>query len=139
MNLNRRRTWKALLAQEHPLVPPCAHDALSARLIECAGFAAHAGARNALVRGLKWVRTHPVDEIAKPMPEEYAPGNMPIFIRSIRANLSLYSPDGRLPREGAETALAVRRERDPAVKDAKIDLGVTDTDGFVEKAQGAAR
>lgn len=34
-------TWKALLAQEHPLLLPCAHDALSARLIERAGFAAY--------------------------------------------------------------------------------------------------
>src|SRR5437867_10245648 len=36
-----RRTWKGLLAQEQPLLLPCAHDALSARLIERAGFAAY--------------------------------------------------------------------------------------------------
>ncbi len=48
-------TWKQLLAREKPLLLPCAHDALSARLIERAGFAAYAvggyalvGARHAL-------------------------------------------------------------------------------------------
>jgi 2-methylisocitrate lyase-like PEP mutase family enzyme len=48
-------TWKALLKREQPLLLPCAHDALAARLIERAGFAAYAiggyalvGARHAL-------------------------------------------------------------------------------------------
>jgi 2-methylisocitrate lyase-like PEP mutase family enzyme len=48
-------TWKELLARGEPLLLPCAHDALSARLIERAGFVAYAvggyalvGARHAL-------------------------------------------------------------------------------------------
>jgi 2-methylisocitrate lyase-like PEP mutase family enzyme len=48
-------TWRELLARGEPLLLPCAHDALSARLIERAGFAAYAvggyalvGARHAL-------------------------------------------------------------------------------------------
>jgi 2-methylisocitrate lyase-like PEP mutase family enzyme len=48
-------TWKDLLARSEPLILPCAHDALSARLIERAGFAAYSvggyalvGARHAL-------------------------------------------------------------------------------------------
>ncbi|GAB5468232.1 MAG: isocitrate lyase/PEP mutase family protein [Rhodospirillales bacterium] len=36
-----RPTWRELLAQEKPLVLPGAHDALSARLIEQAGFKAY--------------------------------------------------------------------------------------------------
>src|SRR5581483_6847326 len=50
-----RLTWKSLLARPEPLLLPCAHDALSARLIERAGFAAYSiggfplvGARHAL-------------------------------------------------------------------------------------------
>jgi 2-methylisocitrate lyase-like PEP mutase family enzyme len=50
-----RPTWRELLARAEPLLLPCAHDALSARLIERAGFAAYAvggyalvGARHAL-------------------------------------------------------------------------------------------
>src|SRR6202049_643372 len=48
-------TWKQLLGGAQPLLLPCAHDALSARLIERAGFCAHSvggyalvGARHAL-------------------------------------------------------------------------------------------
>jgi len=48
-------TWKELLARGEPLILPCAYDALSARLIERAGFAAYSvggyalvGARHAL-------------------------------------------------------------------------------------------
>ncbi len=41
--------WKDLLAQEQPLLLPCAHDALSARLIERAGFAAYSIGGYALV------------------------------------------------------------------------------------------
>jgi 2-methylisocitrate lyase-like PEP mutase family enzyme len=50
-----RPTWKELLAGGEPLLLPCAHDALSARLIERAGFRAYSiggyalvGARHAL-------------------------------------------------------------------------------------------
>lgn len=37
----KKPTWRELLAREKPLVLPGAHDALSARLIEMAGFAAY--------------------------------------------------------------------------------------------------
>jgi 2,3-dimethylmalate lyase len=50
-----RKTWRQLLAQEKPLLLPVAHDALSAKLIERAGFAAYSiggfplvGSRHAL-------------------------------------------------------------------------------------------
>ncbi len=41
--------WKDLLNQEQPLLLPCAHDALSARLIERAGFTAYSVGGFALV------------------------------------------------------------------------------------------
>ena len=53
--MQTKPTWKELLARGEPLLLPCAHDALSARLIERAGFVAYAvggyalvGARHAL-------------------------------------------------------------------------------------------
>jgi 2-methylisocitrate lyase-like PEP mutase family enzyme len=52
---HRSRAWRDLLTGERPLLLPCAHDALSARLIERAGFKAYSiggfplvGARHAL-------------------------------------------------------------------------------------------
>jgi 2-methylisocitrate lyase-like PEP mutase family enzyme len=53
--MQARASWRQLLARGEPLLLPCAHDALSARLIERAGFAAYSiggfpliGARHAL-------------------------------------------------------------------------------------------
>src|SRR6266481_2215763 len=53
--MQTKPTWKELLGRGEPLLLPCAHDALSARLIERAGFAAYSvggyalvGARHAL-------------------------------------------------------------------------------------------
>jgi 2-methylisocitrate lyase-like PEP mutase family enzyme len=46
---NEPKTWKEALASEQPLLLPCAHDALSARLIERAGFAAYSIGGFALV------------------------------------------------------------------------------------------
>jgi NitT/TauT family transport system substrate-binding protein len=88
---------------------------------------------NAFVRGLKWIASHPAEEIAKVMPPEHALGNMDMFVRSIRSSLPMYSPDGRFSREGAETALKVLREFDGAVRAAKIDLAATYTDAFLDK------
>src|SRR3972149_2612676 len=49
MTRSHRPNWKSLLKSEKPLLLPCAHDALSARLIERAGFAAYAIGGYALV------------------------------------------------------------------------------------------
>src|SRR5262249_36933577 len=77
---------------------------------------------NASVRGLKGIASQPAEDIAKAMPPEYALGNMELFIRSIRSSIPMYSPDGKLSAEAAETALKVLREFDEGVRAAKIDL-----------------
>jgi 2-methylisocitrate lyase-like PEP mutase family enzyme len=47
--LTKPTAWKDLLRQEQPLLLPCAYDALSARLIERAGFSAYSIGGYALV------------------------------------------------------------------------------------------
>jgi NitT/TauT family transport system substrate-binding protein len=89
---------------------------------------------NALVRGLRWIATHSAEEIAAVMPEDYALGNKPLYVQSIRNSLPMYSPDGRFSREAAETAATVLKAFDPDVGRATIDVGATYTDAFVEKA-----
>ena len=88
---------------------------------------------NAFVRGLKWIASHPAEDIAKAMPPEHALGNMDLFVRSIRSSIPMYSPDGRLSRESADTAYKVLREFDTSVRDAKIDVTKTYTDAFLDK------
>jgi NitT/TauT family transport system substrate-binding protein len=91
---------------------------------------------NAFVRGLKWIASHSASDIAKAMPAEHALGNMDMFIRAIQSSKAMYSPDGRLTADGAETALKVLREFDPGVRDAKIDLSATYTNAFLDKVTG---
>jgi NitT/TauT family transport system substrate-binding protein len=88
----------------------------------------------AFVRGLKWVKAHNADEIAKLMPEEYMLGDKPLFIAAIAANHESYSPDGRFLKNAPETAYKVLKAFDPNVQNATIDLSKTYTDKFVEKA-----
>ena len=89
---------------------------------------------NAFVRGLEWTATHPADEIAEFMPEEYALGNKALYVASIAKSLPMYSRDGRFDPAAAETAYEVLKAFDPAVAGAKIDLAATYTNAFVDKA-----
>jgi NitT/TauT family transport system substrate-binding protein len=89
---------------------------------------------NAFVRGLKWIASHSAEEIAGVMPEDYALGNKPLYIQSIRNSLPMYSSDGRFSREAAETAATVLKAFDPDVARTTIDIAATYTDAFAEKA-----
>jgi NitT/TauT family transport system substrate-binding protein len=88
----------------------------------------------ALVAGLQWLHSNSPEEIAKMMPPEYALGDLPLYIRSIRNSLATYSHDGRFSREGAETALKVLAEFDPDVRGATVDVSQTYDASFVENA-----
>jgi NitT/TauT family transport system substrate-binding protein len=88
----------------------------------------------AIVRGLHWMERASPEEIAKLMPEEYAMGNHDLYVAIIAKSKAMFSPDGRLSREGAQNALKVLSAFDPAVAGAKIDLDATYTNRLVEKA-----
>ena len=92
---------------------------------------------NAYVRGLAFIQSHSPEEIAAVVPDDYALGDKPLYIQAIKNSLPMYSSDGRFSNEGAETAYRVLKAFDPAVRDAKIDLGTTYTDRFVEQAHTA--
>jgi NitT/TauT family transport system substrate-binding protein len=89
---------------------------------------------NAFLRGLKWIADHSADEIAAVMPPDYALGNAPLYVQSIKNSLPMYSRDGRFDRQAGETAYAVLKAFDPDVANAKIDVSATYTNAFVEKA-----
>lgn len=88
---------------------------------------------NALVRGLRWIAATPAEQIADLMPPEYALGSRDNYIRAIRASVPMYSPDGVIEREAAETAHKVLREFDPDVQKSNVDLSATYTNSFVAK------
>ena len=89
---------------------------------------------NAFVRGLKWIAGHSAEDIAKLMPEEYALGNLPIYVKALEVSKPMYSPDGHFEPGAVETAYAVLKVFDPAVAGAKVDLSRTTNDSFVKKA-----
>jgi NitT/TauT family transport system substrate-binding protein len=89
---------------------------------------------NAMVRGLRWIGTHSPEEIADVMPAEYALGDKDNYVRSIKASMPMFSPDGRFGGEGPEVALKVLSKFDPNVAKASVDLSATYTDAFVDKA-----
>jgi NitT/TauT family transport system substrate-binding protein len=89
---------------------------------------------DAFVRGLRWIAGHSAEDIAKLMPEEYALGNPPIYIRALAASKPMYSPDGRFVPGAVDTAYAVLKVFDPAVARATVDLSKTYNDTFVKKA-----
>jgi NitT/TauT family transport system substrate-binding protein len=89
---------------------------------------------NAFVRGLRWIAGHTAEDIAKLMPEEYALGNPPIYLRALAASKPMYSPDGGFVPGAVETAYAVLKVFDPSVARATIDLSKTYNDSFVKKA-----
>ena len=91
---------------------------------------------NASVRALKWIATHSAEQIANAMPEAYALGNRPLFVKSIASSVPMYSSDGRFNRDAADTAYNVLREFDANVRQAKIDVTKTYTDAFVNKVAG---
>ena len=92
------------------------------------------GLATALVRGLKWIKSHSAEEIVKVMPAEYAIGNPALYVQAINNSLASYSPDGRFGREGAETAYKVLAEFDPAVKAITVDVTTTYDPQFAERA-----
>ena len=89
---------------------------------------------DAFVRGLQWIASHSAEDIAKLMPEEYALGNLPIYIKALTVSKPMYSPDGHFEPGAVETAYAVLKVFDPAVAGATIDLSKTYNDTFVKKA-----
>jgi len=89
---------------------------------------------NAFLRGLKWIASHSAEEVAAVMPPDYALGNAPLYVQSIKNSLPMYSRDGRFDPQAGETAYAVLKAFDPDVANARIDVSATYSNAFVEKA-----
>jgi NitT/TauT family transport system substrate-binding protein len=89
---------------------------------------------DAFVHALKWIASHSAEDIAKLMPEEYALGNLPVYVKALSISKPMYSPDGMFVPGAVETSDAVLKVFDPAVAAATIDLKKTYDDRFVKAA-----
>ncbi|MFP3606712.1 ABC transporter substrate-binding protein [Paraburkholderia sp. SIMBA_053] len=89
----------------------------------------------AFVRTLRFIQTHPAEEIAAKMPVDYYGGNKLLYVQALKASLSMYSPDGKMPAGGPETVLKVMSEFNPNIKGKHIDLSNTYTNEFVDQVK----
>lgn len=87
-----------------------------------------------MVKALRWIKTHKVDDIVNLMPQEYYQGNKEIYSQAVRGMLESYSLDGRISPAGAPTAVSVLSSFDATVRRASISVGDTYDMRFVEEA-----
>jgi 2-methylisocitrate lyase-like PEP mutase family enzyme len=83
MQMTKPPAWRNLLAREQPLLLPCAYDALSARLIERAGFAAYSIGGYALVGsryGIPDIGLAAFGEISAGMRDIMAATRLPVLV-----------------------------------------------------------
>lgn len=86
----------------------------------------------AFVKTLKYIQTHSAEEIADKMPADYYGGNKAMYVQALKSSLPMYSPDGRMPADGAETVLKVMSGFNPNIKGKRIDLSRTYTNDYVK-------
>ncbi|MGF6780067.1 ABC transporter substrate-binding protein [Paraburkholderia sp. GAS334] len=89
----------------------------------------------AFVRTLRFIQTHPAEDIAAKMPADYYGGNKALYVQALKASLPMYSPDGKMPPGGPETVLKVMSEFNPNIKGKHIDLPKTYTNEFVNQVK----
>jgi len=89
---------------------------------------------HAMVRALIWMDQATAENIADVLPAEWATPSRALFLASIRGTRDMFSPDGKFSLEGANVALHVLSTVDPRLRSAKINLGATFTNVFVDQA-----
>jgi NitT/TauT family transport system substrate-binding protein len=89
---------------------------------------------NAYVETLKWIHTHSATEIANKMPPDYYAGSKDLYIAALQNQLSIFSLDGKMPDGGPQAVLNISNVTDPTVQGKTINLGLTYTNDFADKA-----
>jgi NitT/TauT family transport system substrate-binding protein len=86
---------------------------------------------SALVKALRYVDTHPADEIAAQLPSDTFGGNRSAWVSALAASKSMFIADGVMPSDGPATVLKVLSVTSRAVQGKTIDLTRTYTNEFV--------
>lgn len=89
---------------------------------------------NSYVKTLKWIGTHTGEEIAAKMPADYYAGDKNLYITALKNQLLIFSPDGKMPEDGAEAVLAIEQKTNQTVSRKQINLSMTYTNEFASKA-----
>ncbi len=95
----------------------------------------------ASVQALHWIKTHSPAEIADQMPERFFQSNKTLYVASLKENLEMFSPDGRIPLQGLQTIAKVLAQFDRTViaNPGRINPQAAFTNEFVEEAHKALK
>ncbi len=88
----------------------------------------------AYVKTMQWIHTHSADEIAAKMPADYYAGNKDLYVTALKNQMTIFSPDGKMPTGGPESVLKLENQTNQTVKGKQIDLNATYTNDFVNSA-----
>lgn len=91
----------------------------------------------AIVRALRWIDKATPEQIAAAMPAEFQGNDPVLYVDIVKRSKAMFPADGRINKAGAENAYKVLRAFDESVNSAKIDVGATYTNRFVDKALAA--
>ena len=89
---------------------------------------------DAFVRTLRYIASHPAEEIAARVPPDYYVGDKAMYVRALAEGKGMFTGDGRMPDGGPENVLRIMSEIKPTVHDRSLDLAGTYTTKFVDKA-----
>jgi len=86
----------------------------------------------ALVKALRFTKTHSAEEIAAKVPADFYAGDKDLYITAMKASLDMFSPDGTMPSDAPQTVLNLQNAFNKSVQGKTINLGATYTDDFVK-------
>ena len=89
---------------------------------------------NAIVRAEKWMAEATPEQVFDSLPSDYMVNDKALFVRAYGKLQRCLSRDGVLTEAAARTVRDVLAAFDPAIAAARIDLGATYDNSFVEKA-----
>jgi NitT/TauT family transport system substrate-binding protein len=89
---------------------------------------------NAVVHAMQWLKTASIDDIIKSLPPAYYKSDEPLYRESLEKNISAFQWDGLITPEAAKNVLDSIAVLDPALRQAKIDFGLTYDNRLIETA-----
>src|SRR5579859_6326882 len=89
---------------------------------------------NAYVKTLKRMQAHTPDDIAAKMPADYYAGNKDLYVKALKNQMSIFSPDGKMPTGGPESVLKIEQQTNQTVQGKQIDLSTTYNNDFAGNA-----
>lgn len=89
----------------------------------------------AFARTMAYIHGHSAEQIADLMPRDYYGNDKALYVAALKASLSMFTADARMPEGGPETVLKVLATYKPLVRDRKIDLGKTYSNAYLGAAK----